>query len=123
MTEYLLSSDENNGIAFQIDAETNGEAIVKMKEYLNESTERSMEWTLNLIERDEYPELHDTLDSKGSSHQIFVHQCSIDKDGVISDEVDIWSEDVDLSFDSGTAGEVIIAEPTKPEDSSGTANE
>jgi len=123
MTEYLLSSDESNGIAFQIDAETNDEAIVKMKEYLNGSTERSMEWTLNLIERDEYPELHDTLDCKGPSHQIFVHQCSVDKDGTISDEDSVWREDMNISFDAGTAGEVIIVEPIKPVASSGTANE
>ena len=123
MTEYSLSSDESNAVAFGIEAETNVEAIEWMKGYLSKSSERSVEWTLSMIERDEYPELHDTLDGQGSFHQIFVHQCSIDKDGVVSDEDSIWNEDVDLSFDSGTDGEVIIVEPAKPVDSSGTANE
>ena len=122
MTEYLVSSDDGNAVAWLFEAETNDEAVTKMKAHLDES-ERSTEWTLNLIERDEYPEFHDTLDSKGAYHQIFVHQCSIDKDGVISDEDEVWDEDVNLSFDSGTDGEVIIVEPAKPVDSSGTANE
>jgi len=123
MTEYLLSSDESDGVARAIEAETNDEAVERASEYLSESRERSTEWTLSMIERNEFPEFHDTLDGKGPFHQIFVHQFSIDNEGTVTDEDDVWSEDVNLSFDSGTDGEVIIKESKKPVDDSGTANE
>jgi hypothetical protein len=118
MTDYHLCRDDDNGIAFAMEANSTEDAIDRMKDRIHTLLpERHMgDWTLSRIERVEYPELNDRLDSIGPYHLIFVHQCSYEEDGTIID-------DADLSFDAGTAGEVAFNKALREVDNSGTANE
>ena len=120
MTEYSLSRDDDAGIAFIMEANTTEDAIERMKDRIHTLLpERHMgDWTLSRIERVEYSELDDCIDSIGPHHLIFVHQCSYEEDGTITDD-----ESVDVSFDAGTAGEVVFLKALQEVDNSGTANE
>ena len=119
MTEYSLRRDDDAGIAFILEANTIEDAIERMKDRIHTLLqERHMgDWTLSRIERVEYPELDDCRDSIGSHHLIFVHQCSYEEDGTITDD------DQNVSFDAGTAGEVVFLKALREVDNSGTANE
>ena len=88
MTEYSLRRDDDDNIAFVLEATDNEGAIAGMKCHMRALvTERHIgDWTLSLVERAEYPELDDRLDSIGPFHLIFVHQCSLEEDGTIADE-------------------------------------
>lgn len=104
MTEYSLRRDDDDNIAFKIEAVDTEDAIAQMKIRMRAlgGDRHEGDWTLSLVERVEYPELNDTLDIIGPFHLIFVHQCSLDSDGTIYDDDDsVWDENTDMTFDSG----------------------
>lgn len=92
MTEYSLRRDDDDDICFGLEAKDKDDAIVRMKQFMRSFTpeRQAGDWTLSLVERVEYPELNDILDSIGPFHLIFVHQCALEEDGtIIDEEVDI----------------------------------
>jgi len=124
MNEYSLIDDTTKGVAFQYYADTNEDAIALSKIHVADVRGWGTTWKLYLVERAENPEIHNALDESGPLHQVFVHKFTFDENGTLSEDDSVWDESVDISFDSGTDGDIIFGEPVgAPVDDSGTANE
>jgi hypothetical protein len=123
MNEYSLIDDATKGVAFLYYADTNEDAIALSKIHVADVRGWGTSWKLYLVERDDDPEIHNVLDASGPLHEVFVHKFSFDENGILLEDYSIWDESLDISLDSGTAGDIIIKEPEKPVDDSGTANE
>ncbi len=123
MNEYVMYANECNAMGVIFKANSHEAAVVQAKEHIDQLKDLSAEWSLFMKERDENPELHNTLDMQGSFHQLFIQKFSFEEDGTMIEDGTMWDESVDLSFDSGTAGEIIVKKADTPVDDSGTANE
>lgn len=110
MNEYILTDDGPDAIGHVFETETHGQAITFVRKRYLGSGQWETARNLYMIEREEYPELHDAVDDIGPHHLVFVTKFNFMGDGPVSDDDSVWNENVDMSFDSGTSSRVVVAE-------------
>ena len=70
---------EDFGLSFE--AEDDAAAVEKFEETIPELVEWSKVWTLFIVERKGFPELHTAVDATGPYHQAFVKQGTLEDAG------------------------------------------
>lgn len=97
MNEYILSPDDEL-IGYNFDRETHELAIAKAEDYADLMRICGKVWKLYMIERSEYPELHDAVDNISGHHRVFVTEFTFADDGTILEDNTTWDESVDITF-------------------------